>query len=307
MAIPMGERRVLVEELHFGYRPDRPVIGGIGFEARTGDVVGLLGRNGSGKSTLLRLLAGLLRPTGGRIEVAGTPAVVADRMPFLESLSARENILGMLALRGLPADDAGPVAEFFLRCYGLAGDADRPVEEFSLGMRRRLALAEGFAADPDLVLLDEPTMGLDPAGRDRLIAMLGDHSADGLAAIVATNDAGFAESVCDRVLFLHGGLVAAEGTPAIMVAALDAPTVLRITTASPPPEGSPPDGLTVIARSSDGLTLSGSRGGRRLPDVWAWLESAGCHVRGIRIREPGLADVFRARTGEELPVPAETD
>jgi ABC-type multidrug transport system ATPase subunit len=299
----MGECRVRAEGLMFGYRVDRPVLDAIDLEAWSGDVVGLLGRNGSGKTTLLRLLSGLLRPTSGTVETASFPGVVSDRTPFLDPLTARENLLGTLALRGVPADEAAHATEFFLRCYGLATDADRPVSEFSLGMRRRLALAEGFASNQELVLLDEPTLGLDPAGRERLIAMLGDHSNEGLTAVLATNDAAFAEAACDRVLLLHAGRIAAQGSPSILVAALGAPTVLEVTTASVPPAGPPPDGLALVARGVNDLSLSGVDASRRLPEVWAWLESAGCPVREVKIREPDLGDVFRAHTGEELSEP----
>lgn len=302
----MSERRVRVDGLSFAYRADRQVLDAIDFEAHSGDVIGLLGRNGSGKTTLLRLLAGLLRPTSGTVEVDDAPAVVSDRTPFLEPLSARENLLATLALRGMEAEEARSVADFFLRCYRLIDDADRPVEEFSLGMRRRLSLAEGFAANQRLVLLDEPTLGLDPAGRDRLIGMLSDHSGEGLTVVLATNDAGFAEHVCDQVLLLHDRQIAARGTPAIMIAALGAPTLLEIETAGPPPM-TLPDGLTLVTRSAAGLTLAARHASRRLPEVWAWLEAEACPVREIRVREPGLADVFRAHTGAELPAVAEVD
>lgn len=303
----MSERRVRVEGLSFDYGAGSAVLEAIDFEAHSGDVIGLLGRNGSGKTTLLRLLAGLLRPTSGTIEIDDAPAVVSDRTPFVEPLSARENLLATLALRGMDAEEAWFMAEFFLRCYRLLDDADRPVEEFSLGMRRRLALAEGFASNQQLVLLDEPTLGLDPAGRDRLIGMLEDHSGEGLTVVLATNDAGFAERACDQVLLLHDGRIAARGTPAIMVAALEAPTLLEIVTTGPPPPTPPPDGLTMVARSPTGLTLAARRASRRLPEVWAWLEANACSVREIRVREPDLADVFRAHTGEELPVAREAD
>lgn len=302
----MSERRVRVDGVSFGYRTDHRVLEAIDFEAHPGDVIGLLGRNGSGKTTLLRLLAGLLRPTSGTIEVEDAPAVVSDRTPFLEPLSARENLLATLALRGVDAEEARSVADAFLRRYRLIDDADRPVEEFSLGMRRRLALAEGFAASQRLVLLDEPTLGLDPAGRDRLIAMLADHSGEGLTVVLATNDAGFAELLCDQVLLLHDGRIVARGAPANMIAALEAPTLLEIETAGPPPMA-PPDGLTLVTRSTSGLTLAARHASRRLPEVWAWLEAEACPVREIRVREPGIADVFRAHTGAELPVEYEVD
>lgn len=296
----MSEHRVRVDGLSFAYRAGRPVLDAISFEALSGEVIGLLGRNGSGKTTLLRLLAGLLRPAAGTIETVAAPAVVSDRTPFLDPLSARENLLATLALRGVDTDEARGVAEFFLRCYRIDADADRPVGEYSLGMRRRLALAEGFASNQRLVLLDEPTLGLDPAGRERLAGMLDDHTAEGLSVVLATNDASFAETTCGRVLLLHDGRIAAQGTPARLIEALAAPTLLEIVTAGPPPPAPPPDGLAPVSRSSAGLTLSAPHAARRLPEVWAWLESEGSPVREVKIREPDLADVFRAHTGEEL-------
>lgn len=304
MIPPIGECRLRAEKLRFAYQADRPVLADIDLDAWSGDVVGLLGRNGSGKTTLMRLLAGLLRPTGGTIKTASFPGVVLDRTPFLEPLTARENLLGTLALRGMPSEEAARATDRFLGSFGLSGDADRSVGEFSLGMRRRLALAEGFASNDELILLDEPTLGLDPAGRERLVEMLADHSGEGLTAVLATNDAAFAEAACDRVLLLHQGQIVAQGTPSILVAALGAPTVLEVTTTAVPPAASPPEGLALVARGANALSLSGADASRRLPEVWAWLESEGCPVREVKIRQPDLGDVFRAHTGEELTVPS---
>lgn len=300
----MAELRVRVEGLRFAYRPERRVLEDLSFEVGAGEALGLLGRNGSGKTTLLRLLAGLLRPAAGGVEVAGRPAVVTDRMPFLEPLTARANLLGTLALRGRPASEASEASAQLLRSFGLDAEADRPVEEFSLGMRRRLGLAEGFAADSDLLLLDEPTMGLDPAGRELLIEMLARRTSGGTSSVVATNDAEFARRACTRVLLLHRGKIVAMGSPEELIADLAAPVLLEIETTGPPPGSDPPGGLVVVARSVTGLTVSGARASSRLPEVWAWLAESGGAARGVRVREPGLGDVFRARTGEDLPSPA---
>lgn len=295
--------RVRVAGLSYAYRRDRPVLDAIDFELGRGDVFGVLGRNGSGKTTLLRLLAGLLEPTAGRVEIAGRPAVVTDRTPFLESLTARENLRGVLALGGHGGAAAAELTESYLRRFQLLADAERPVSDFSLGMRRRLALAEGFAASRPILLLDEPTMGLDPGGRDRLMATLRDTASGGASIFLASNDAEFVERACGAVLLLHRGGIAARGHPGEMIARLEAPTLLEITTADPPPESSPPGELRVVARSASGITLSAVDASRRLPTVWAWLEAAGCPLREVEIREPGLADVFRAHTGEELDSP----
>ncbi len=299
----VDEPRVRVQGLSSAYRRDRPVLDAIDFEVWAGEVVGVLGRNGSGKTTLLRLLTGILEPTAGRVELIARPAFVTDRTPFLESLTARENLLAMLALYGHDASEVVPAAEFWLSRFDLLDDAERAVEEFSLGMRRRLALAEGFAADRGVVLLDEPTTGLDPEGRDRLAESLGEASSKGAAVILATNDADIAERTSDRVVFLHQANIAASGDPREMIARLGAPTLLHIEISGPLPESDPPEDLALVARSAPALTLAGHDAARRLPAVWAWLESADCAMREVKIREPGLADVFRAHTGEDLPAP----
>lgn len=295
--------RVRVAGLTYEYRRGHPVLDAIEFDVRAGEVVGVLGRNGSGKTTLLRLLAGILEPTAGRIDVAGRPAFVADRAPFLESLTARENIRGVLALGGHRGSDAEALVESRLRDLELLDQANRPVREFSLGMRRRLALAEGIAASRQVVLLDEPTMGLDPGGRDRLGIILRDTVNGGAAIVMASNDAAFVERACDSVILLDRGEIVARGRPAGMIARLRAPTLLEITTAGPPPATPPPEGLAVVARSASGLTLSAADASRRLPAVSSWLDASGCALRELKIREPGLADVFRAHTGEELEAP----
>lgn len=299
----IGEPRVRVHELSYEYRPGRRVLDSVDFEVRGGEVVGVLGRNGSGKTTLLRLLAGLLQPAAGTIDMISRPAVVTDRTPFLESFTARENLLATLALCGHDASNNVPRAESWLGRFGLLGEADRAVDEFSLGMRRRLALAEGFAAGRGIVLLDEPTTGLDPEGRDRLVTIVDEHSSDGSAMVLATNDAEFAARACDGVLLLHRGRVAARGAPSELIAELAAPTLLEIETAGSPPGSAPPAGLELVVRSASGLTLSAPDASTRLPAVWAWLESENSSLREVKIRAPGLADVFRAHTGEELPSP----
>lgn len=297
----MAEHRAQVEALTYGYGARRPVLRGVSLEVEAGEVVGLLGRNGSGKTTLLRLLAGLLRPTAGRVRVGSEdpPAVVLDRTPFVEALTAEENFRLALQLRGTARATSATAAGRWLEAFGLAADRARPVNEFSLGMRRRLALAEAFAAEVSLRMLDEPTLGLDPEGRERLAAELEAAAVGGAAAVVATNDAPFAGRVCDRVLLLHRGEIVAAGPPARLIADLDAPTLIELEV-DPPPAGVAPDGLTVVTRDATGLTLAARDAAESMEATWSWLRRSGARLRALRIREPDLADVFAARTGERL-------
>lgn len=298
----MEERRARAEALTYAYPGARPVLRDVTFSVVGGESLGLLGRNGSGKTSLLRLLAGLLRPTAGEASVTGAarPAVVLDRTPFLETLTAEENLRLSLRLRGVAAEDREASAARWLRIFGLAADRARPVDELSLGMRRRLALAEAFAAAPPVLLLDEPTLGLDPEGRETLVRELRAAAAAGTAGIVATNDARFAARACDRVLLLHGGSIVAAGPPAALVAELAAPTLVELETEPAPPDAEPPPGLRVVARDAASLTLAVPDAAGSMESLWPWLQRRDVRLRALRIREPDLSDVFAARTGERL-------
>jgi len=294
----MTEPRVVAEGLRFGYQAGSPVLDGLAFSAERGEILGLLGRNGSGKTTLLRLLAGLLEASSGLLTTTVLPAVVFDRTPFQEALSGAENLRLGLALRG--RDDLREPATGYLSAFDLTEDAHRPVGEYSLGMRRRLALAEVLACRSPLILLDEPTLGLDPAGRLELVSLLGQAADGGDTVVVATNDAEFAERTCSRVLVLEAGRALADDAPARLIAGLEAPTIIEVELSGEPPSDSPPEGLSVVAAESGRLVVSGVSGSGRLPALCAWLADSGVDIQAIQVREPGLADVFHRLTGRRL-------
>ncbi|TFG66814.1 MAG: ABC transporter ATP-binding protein [Gemmatimonadales bacterium] len=294
----MAESTAVVEGLCFRYGSGPPVLDGIEFAASPGEVVGLLGRNGSGKTTLLRLLAGLIQATAGQLATSHLPTVVFDRTPFQESLSGRENLLLGLALRG-----RGELAEDvprWLAAIDLSDDADRPVAEYSLGMRRRLAMVEALSCGPQLTLLDEPTLGLDPQGRHVLGELLRASASDGGTILIATNDAVFAERECSRIVILGSGQILADGPSSDLIAALNAPTIIEVELDHDPPSTTPPAGLTVISTTLESLVVTGASASSQLPELCAWLSEAGGSVRAIKIREPGLDDVFHRLTGTRL-------
>lgn len=196
-----------------------------------GEVLAVLGENGAGKSTLLRLAAGLLLPDGGELRVLGQDSrqagpelrrrvcyVTSDERSFAWRLSARENLHVFAALHGLGRAAARSRAALVLDRVGLLSEADRPVREYSSGMRQRLALARGLLGEPELMLLDEPTRGVDPAGavhlRDLLIRLIREGQR---AALLATHDPTEAATLSDRALLLGRGRVRAEGPAAALI------------------------------------------------------------------------------------------
>jgi ABC-2 type transport system ATP-binding protein len=193
-----------------------------------GEVLCLMGPNGAGKSTLLRILAGMLVPTVGRAQVLGTDLadadaafrrrvafVVGEERSFHWPLSGRQNLAFFAALHGHAPAPGRNLATALLERVGLAEAADRPFSTYSRGMRQRLALARGLLGAPAVVLLDEPTLGLDPQGARDLRHFLRDDviRGAGRTAVIGTNDPAEARALGDRVLFLDRGHVRGESSP----------------------------------------------------------------------------------------------
>jgi ABC-2 type transport system ATP-binding protein len=191
-----------------------PALDGVDFSISAGETLGLVGPDGAGKSTLLKLLAGIGRPDSGAISLAPEAAAALAYMPqsagLYDDLSVTENLALYADLRG--GADAAARAEV-LAAAGLAPFADRLAGKLSGGMRQKLGLACALVTRPRLVLLDEPSVGVDPVSRAELWALVGQLAGDGTAIIWATSNLDEAER-CDRVLLLHEGRVVAQGRPA---------------------------------------------------------------------------------------------
>jgi ABC-2 type transport system ATP-binding protein len=221
----------------FWNRPKARAVDNVDFEVRRGEVFGLLGPNGSGKSTTVKLLLGLLNPTKGHIEVFGhSPRHVQtkSRIGYLPEesylyryLNSRETLNFFGNLFHLDKADRDSRAEQLLDMVGLGKTQTRAVGEFSKGMQRRIGLAQALINDPDLVILDEPTAGLDPIGcrevKDLIIAL----AKRGKTVILSSHLLSDVEDVCDRVVIYYGGKIQAQGTLKELLAKPDS---LRITT-----------------------------------------------------------------------------
>ncbi len=238
---PDGEVVVSVQGLtkifkDFWGRPKARAVDAVDFEVRRGEVFGLLGPNGSGKSTTVKLLLGLLYPTKGHIEVFGhSPRHVATkaRIGYLPEesylyryLNSHETLDFFGNLFRLPKKDRENRAEQLLEMVGLSQTRMRAVGEFSKGMQRRIGLAQALINDPDLVILDEPTAGLDPIGcrevKDLILAL----ARRGKTVILSSHLLSDVEDVCDRVVIYYGGKIQAKGTLKELLAT---PDEIRIT------------------------------------------------------------------------------
>jgi ABC-2 type transport system ATP-binding protein len=221
----------------FWGRPKARAVDNVDFEVRRGEVFGLLGPNGSGKSTTVKLLLGLLYPTKGHIEVFGhSPrhVVTKSRIGYLPEesylyryLNSHETLDFFGNLFKLPGGERDKRADQLLEMVGLSQTRTRAVGEFSKGMQRRIGLAQALINDPELIILDEPTAGLDPIGcrevKDLILAL----ARRGKTVILSSHLLSDVEDVCDRVVIYYGGKIQAMGT---LKELLITPDIVRITT-----------------------------------------------------------------------------
>lgn len=221
----------------FWGRPKAKAVNNVDFEVKRGEVFGLLGPNGSGKSTTIKMLLGLLYPTRGHIEVFGhSPRHVAtkSRIGYLPEesylyryLNSQETLDFFGNLFNLNPVERRKRADQLIEMVGLNNARNRQVGEFSKGMQRRIGLAQALINDPDLVILDEPTAGLDPIGcreiKDLIVAL----AKRGKTVILSSHLLSDVEDVCDRVVIYYGGRIQAKGT---LQELLTTPDVTRITT-----------------------------------------------------------------------------
>src|SRR4029077_2703787 len=240
---------ILCRDVVKTYR-SRRALDGVSFEVAPGEIVALLGPNGAGKSTTLSIIATLLEQTSGHVEVAGhaLPAgarlarrslgLVPQRVAVYPALTARENLAYFAPLQGLDHRAARAAIARVLALVGLESRADEPVVDYSGGMARRLNLACGILHEPRVMLLDEPTAGVDPQAREHIYALERSLAAGGAAILHSTHMMEEAQRLCDRVILLDGGRLIESGTPAELVARLGLRPQLTLRTQRPPPGGS---------------------------------------------------------------------
>jgi Cu-processing system ATP-binding protein len=297
-----GDPIVDVRHVSRHYGPVRAV-DGIDLSVRRGEVFGLIGHNGAGKSSLLRLILGLEHATTGEIFVDGVPVsgggfrAVRRRMGYLpenvvlyDNLTALETLGFFARLKGVPVS-ACPAA---LDRVGLGYAGSRRVGEFSRGMRQRLGVAQALLGTPRLLLLDEPTTGLDPEGIRAFYVLLRDLEADGVTVVLSSHGLAEIQDRVGRLAIVVAGRVRATGTVAQLREQVNLPVSLRMVTRG----GARASVLDALARlpvsdvdaSGDVIRLRCDRGAKM--SVLAALATRPADVLDIHVHEPSLEDVF---------------
>jgi ABC-2 type transport system ATP-binding protein len=303
---------IVVDRLEKRYGRRR-ALEAVTFSVHGGEIVGLLGPNGAGKSTTLSILACALRADGGRVEIGGHPlpaeardarrvlGYVPQRESLYPPLTARENLHFFGRMAGLGGATIGEAAQRALTLVALDGRADEPIATFSVGMRRRLNLASGILHRPRVVLLDEPTVGVDPQSRECIFEAISGLVAEGAAVLYSTHYMEEAERLCQRVVLLDEGKVVASGTPGTLVAELGRCPALRLHTLRALPEGwlSPLPSARLLARSGLEYEIEVATAAD-VPAVLLAAERAGVEIQDLRLRRANLADVFFTLTGRAL-------
>jgi ABC-2 type transport system ATP-binding protein len=295
---------------------DRLAVADVGFTVHAGESYGLLGPNGAGKTTTISVLCGLLQADAGTVEVGGAPmrtgrcdakqhlGLVPQDIALYPDLTARENLRFFGRLQGLGRSELRTRVDEVLEIVALEDRAGDRVESFSGGMKRRCNIAAALLHHPQLLVLDEPTVGVDPQSRASIldgIAALQEH---GMAVLYTTHYMEEAQRLCDRIGIIDEGRLVAEGTQTELLAAVGQHPVVRLTV-----DGDPSGlagalaGDPLVVRTSvgdDRLEVAVTDPARALAPLIERAEHVGTRISGVEVVEPDLESVFLHLTGKAL-------
>jgi ABC-2 type transport system ATP-binding protein len=305
---------IVVSNLHKKYGAIE-ALRGVSFRVKPGEIYGLLGPNGAGKSTTIGVLCGLVVPDAGQaslngIDVARRPVearrvlgVVPQEVALYTEFSARDNLAFFGRLYGLRGARLAAAVDKVLATVNLADRATEPVERYSGGMLRRLNIAAGLLHEPRAVLMDEPTVGLDPQSRASILDLVRAIAAAGAAVVYTTHYLDEAERLCDRIGIIDRGSILAEGTLQELRDAAGAREIIALRGSFAADVVSREMGrhpeYDVIKVTETELLLTVQRAEQHVAALLAAAASLG-EVREVAIRQPSLESLFIKLTGREL-------
>lgn len=289
-------------------------VDGVDLEVPAGRVVALLGPNGAGKTTIVRMLATLSEPTAGTAMVCGYDVVrdadavrsvisLTGQFAALEpNLTARQNLVLMARLRGYTSSSAGRIADELIDRFDIGEFRQTLVKSVSGGQRRRIDLAASLVTRPQLLVLDEPTTGLDPRSRQVVWATIRELVADGITVLLTTQYLEEADELADGAVLIDHGRVVATGTPSELKSQIGDQRVDVMAADSPALDDLvgilDPRFLLTVSRERRMISIPAPRAALDLSDVVDALTAAGAVVEEIALRRPTLDDAFMALTGQ---------
>jgi len=314
--VPTQEASVLdVQDLvrRFG---DLTAVAGISFQLAPGETYGLLGPNGAGKTTAISMIAGLIAADAGSVTVLGERmrpdavepkrhlGLVPQDLAIYPDLSARENLTFFGKLQGIRGGELKTRVGEVLELIGLADRAQEPTKKFSGGMKRRLNIGIGLLHRPDLLILDEPTVGVDPQSRNSILESVEALAVEGMAVLYTTHYMEEAERLCDRIGIIDSGLIQAEGTRDELVRITGGVDHIRLTGSGALAAAAAAlrtvPGVRRVDTDRHVLDLTVDEGPTAVAGVVTGVTAAGMVLDDVQITRPDLESVFLHLTGKTL-------
>src|ERR1700677_431709 len=290
-------------------------VDGIDLAVYPKEVYGLLGPNGSGKTTTLSMLAGILRPDSGQVRVAGIPVthsaararlgLVPQEIALYPQMTAAENLAFFGRMQGMTGKTLRTRVDEVLEIVDLTARAKQRVERLSSGMKRRVNIAVALVHSPDLLIMDEPTVGVDPQSRNAILDQVNALAAAGTAVIFASHYMEEVQRLCNRIAIIDAGKILATGTVRELLSDSPSRTRIVLTVAAGEEERlhslvQDLPGDAEVQGSGQELHLLASKQAERLTPLLRAAEAAGVLLQGVQLIQPSLEDVFLELTGKAL-------
>jgi linearmycin/streptolysin S transport system ATP-binding protein len=295
---------------------ERQAVDGVGFEIARGETYGLLGPNGAGKTTTISMVCGILARDDGEVFVNGQPldpgatrvkgaiGYVPQDLAIYPDMTARENLAFFARLYGMGGAELRTRVDEVLEIIDLADRAGERTDAYSGGMKRRLNIGIGLLHRPSLLVLDEPTVGVDPQSRNAILTSVEALSAEGMGILYTTHYMEEAERLCDRVGIIDEGKIIAEGTRRELVALVGGLDKVSLAasgdTARAAEELRAVEGVHEATPHDDGVDLLVVEARRLLPELLAAVSQDGVAIKSVEVIEPDLEAVFLHLTGKAL-------
>jgi ABC-2 type transport system ATP-binding protein len=291
-------------------------VDGVSLTITEGETFGLLGPNGAGKTTTISMVCGLMKPDDGSVLVAGEPitttstkgraaiGLVPQDLAIYPDLTGEENLRFFGHLYGMTGEDLAMRVAAVLELIALADRKDDHTKEYSGGMKRRLNIGIGLLHQPKLLVLDEPTVGVDPQSRNAILESVENLSTEGMAVLYTTHYMEEAERLCDRVAIIDEGRVQAEGTRRELVSMVGEKDRVAISGTGNLAEAAEAlgqiDGVTDASASDQRIEILANDASAILPALLASVSTSGGSITGVEVEEPNLEAVFLHLTGKAL-------
>ena len=311
----MGSAMVTVQDLHKSYGVF-DAVKGLTFQIQRGEIFGLLGPNGAGKTTTISMLTGMLAQTNGRISIDQLDiqkqankakqkiGLVPQELALYPTLSAEDNLKFFGRIYGLRGKKLNERIQATLEIVGLTERAKSPIEKFSGGMKRRINIAAGLLHEPEILFLDEPTVGVDPQSRNAIFESVEQLNAEGLTVVYTTHYMEEAQRLCDRIAIMDEGKFMALDTPKALINSLGGGLIQLGLENGHRDEVAQKSVLfpsvKAIERQNGHLLIEATQPQAALLDVLSVTNQIDAQVTSLQVYEPNLETVFLQLTGKQL-------